>query len=58
MQYNIQVFFDKITTGASDDLQKAYDLAEKMVTKFGMSDKIGTIGLSEGEYSRKYRFFQ
>ena len=38
-------------------MQKAYDLADNIVTKFGMSDKIGNIGLSEGEYSRKYRSY-
>ena len=32
------VFFDKVTTGASDDLQKVYNLANNVVTKFGMSD--------------------
>mgnify|MGYP006301755515 CR=1 FL=1 len=31
----------KITTGAYDDLQKAYELASNIVTKFGMSSNIG-----------------
>jgi cell division protease FtsH len=30
--------FDDITTGASDDIEKATDVARAMVTKFGMSD--------------------
>jgi ATP-dependent Zn protease len=30
-------FFNKITTGASDDLQKVHKIAEAIVTKFGMS---------------------
>ncbi len=30
-----------ITTGASDDIRKATDLARKMVTEWGMSDKLG-----------------
>ena len=36
-----EVFFGKVTTGASDDLQKAHDIAHSMVTQFGMSDQIG-----------------
>ncbi len=33
---------DNITTGASDDIRKATNLARKMVTEWGMSDKLGT----------------
>ncbi|NIA01816.1 MAG: ATP-dependent zinc metalloprotease FtsH [Nitrospirae bacterium] len=33
-----QVFFGEMTTGASNDLQRATKLAHNMVTKFGMSD--------------------
>lgn len=36
-----QIFCEKISTGASDDLAKATDLARAMVTQFGMSQKIG-----------------
>ena len=32
-----------ITTGASDDIQRATELARRMVTEFGMSDKLGTV---------------
>lgn len=32
-----------ITTGASDDIQRATELAIRMVTEFGMSDKLGTV---------------
>jgi cell division protease FtsH len=32
-----------ISTGASDDIQKATDLARRMVTEFGMSDKLGSV---------------
>ena len=32
-----------ISTGASDDIQKASELARRMVTEFGMSDKLGTV---------------
>jgi len=37
-------FFKRITTGAYDDLKKAYELAHNLVSKFGMSEKIGYIG--------------
>jgi len=30
-------------------------MAERIVTKFGMSQKIGNIGFKDGEYARKYR---
>jgi cell division protease FtsH len=33
-----EVVFNEISTGASDDLQKATDLARRMVTEFGMSE--------------------
>ena len=37
--------FGDITTGPSNDLQVATALARDMVTKYGMSDKIGTVAL-------------
>jgi cell division protease FtsH len=36
-----QVQFGKITTGASDDIEKATAIAKAMVTRYGMSDKLG-----------------
>lgn len=36
-----EIIFGEITTGASNDLEKVTDLARKMVTTFGMSDKLG-----------------
>lgn len=41
--------FGELTTGASDDLQKATNLARNLVTRFGMSEKIGPIALGERE---------
>ncbi len=38
-----QIVFKEITTGASDDLKKATDLARALVTKYGMSEKIGPV---------------
>ena len=37
--------FDELTTGSSNDLQVASALARDMVTKYGMSDKIGPVAL-------------
>ncbi len=37
----IQFGKSEITTGASNDLEKATDLARQMVTRYGMSDKLG-----------------
>ncbi|GAC1341023.1 MAG: ATP-dependent zinc metalloprotease FtsH [Candidatus Dormibacteria bacterium] len=36
-----------ITTGASDDIRKATNLARKMVTEWGMSDKLGPLAFGE-----------
>jgi len=38
--------FGEITTGAANDFEKATELARKMVTEFGMSDKLGPLTLS------------
>ena len=62
-----QLVFDEISTGAADDLTKATDIARRMVTRFGMSEKLGNAtyessragflqssafaGLTEHEYS-------
>ncbi len=44
-----QLIFGDLTTGASDDLRKATDLARSLVTRFGMSEKIGPMVLGEKE---------
>eukprot|EP00825_Cyclidium_porcatum_P036056 TRINITY_DN3790_c0_g2_i3.p1 TRINITY_DN3790_c0_g2~~TRINITY_DN3790_c0_g2_i3.p1 ORF type:complete len:230 (-),score=45.31 TRINITY_DN3790_c0_g2_i3:230-919(-) len=49
-----QIFFQSVTTGAYDDLKKAYELCHQIVTKFGMSDVIGNVGYQESEYSKSY----
>ncbi|MFL0793145.1 MAG: cell division protein FtsH, partial [Prochlorococcus sp.] len=38
-----EIVFGKITTGASNDLQRATDLAEQMVGTYGMSDTLGPL---------------
>jgi cell division protease FtsH len=36
-----EIKFNEITTGASNDIERATDIARKMVTRFGMSDSLG-----------------
>lgn len=44
-----QLVFQSITTGASNDIEKATSLARAMVTQYGMSEKFGMIGLETVE---------
>jgi cell division protease FtsH len=44
-----EVVFGSITTGASNDLQRATDLAEQMVTSFGMSKILGPLAYQKGQ---------
>lgn len=39
----------KVTTGASNDIQKATELARNMVTKWGLSEKLGPLTFGENE---------
>ena len=38
---------DQVTTGASNDIERATDIARSMVTKWGLSDKMGPLAYSE-----------
>jgi len=40
---------DNVTTGASNDIQQATQLARRMVTEWGMSDRLGRLRYSENE---------
>ena len=42
-----EVVFGKVSTGASDDIQKATDLAEKAITQYGMSTDFGPIAFEK-----------
>ena len=46
-----EIFMNQMTTGASNDFARATDLARRMVTQWGMSDKLGPMvyGEEEGE---------
>ena len=40
-----EIVFDTVTTGASNDIEKATKIARSMITQYGMSEKFGLIGL-------------
>ena len=40
---------DDISTGASNDIQRATDIAREMVTKYGFSDKLGPVNYSNSD---------
>ncbi len=42
-----KLIFGDTTTGASNDIEKATDLARRMVTEFGMSDKLGPLSFGK-----------
>ncbi len=46
-----EIFMNQMTTGASNDFERATDMARKMVTQWGMSDALGPMvyGENEGE---------
>ena len=46
-----ELVFDEITTGASDDIERATDIARSMVTQYGMSERLGPqqLGKPRGE---------
>ena len=48
------LYFGKISTGASDDLNKAYQIAKTIITQYGFGDKIGWVQYDETEYAKEY----
>lgn len=45
-----EVVFDTVTTGASNDIEKATSIARAMITQYGMSEKFGLIGLESVQH--------
>ena len=43
-----KIIFNDISTGASNDIQRASEIARKMITKYGMSEKLGPIAFGSG----------
>ncbi|MDT0165939.1 ATP-dependent zinc metalloprotease FtsH [Actinotalea sp. AC32] len=44
-----EIVFHDPTTGASNDIEKATAIARKMVTQYGMSEKVGAVKLGQGD---------
>ncbi len=44
-----EIVFNSVTTGAANDLQRATDLAEQMVTTYGMSKVLGPLAYEKGQ---------
>ncbi len=42
------LFLDDISTGASNDIQRASEIARKMVTAYGMSERLGSVSFDSG----------
>jgi len=38
-----EIFFGKISTGAGDDLNKAYQIAKTLITQYGFGEKLGWV---------------
>jgi len=48
-----ELFFGKITTGASDDLKKCTQIASGLVTQYGMSPRLGTLNYAQEQGYQK-----
>lgn len=46
--------YDKVTTGASSDISQATEMARNMVTRWGLSEKIGTVDYAPDERQNPY----
>ena len=44
-----EIVFDTVTTGASNDIERATNIARAMVTQYGMSKRFGLMGLATQE---------
>ncbi len=44
-----EIVFNDITSGAENDIQRATQMARRMVTQWGMSDKLGTVTMGHKE---------
>jgi len=43
-----EIFFEKVTTGAGDDIKKVTQIATSLVTVYGMNDKMGLVSYNSG----------
>lgn len=44
-----EIIFNRVTTGASNDIKQATEIAQKMVRSWGMSDELGPLSYAQGE---------
>jgi cell division protease FtsH len=44
-----EIVFNRISTGASNDIKRATEVAQKMVRSWGMSDELGPLSYAKGE---------
>jgi cell division protease FtsH len=51
-----EIFFGKITTGASDDIKKCTQIAMGIVTQYGMVDRLGAINYYNQEEGMQKSF--
>ncbi|MCZ2458628.1 MAG: ATP-dependent zinc metalloprotease FtsH [Chitinophagales bacterium] len=51
-----EIFFNKISTGAQNDLQQVTKIAYAMVTVYGMNDKIGNVSFYDPQQGTDYNF--
>lgn len=51
-----EIFFNKISTGAQNDLQQVTKIAYAMVTVYGMNDKVGNISFFDPQQQGEYNF--
>jgi len=50
-----EIFFNRVTTGAQDDIKKVTQIAYSLITQYGMSPKLGTVNYSAEEgYMKPY----
>jgi cell division protease FtsH len=45
-----EIFFGRISTGASNDIERATQTARRMVCDYGMSEKLGPLSYGQGEH--------
>jgi cell division protease FtsH len=48
-----EIFMHQMTTGASNDFERATQLARDMVTRYGMSDALGPMIYGENEWGNR-----
>ena len=53
-----EIFYDSVTTGASDDINKVTQIAQGLVQTYGMTNKIGLVGygsmMGEQSFQKPY----